>query len=73
MERKEWIYLLGEIVVLVVGHASGDVIDDLGGGGGVVRCSLACAAVPLETSHEATVSGEVHLKDKQTEINTQAP
>ena len=54
-------YLLGEVVVLVVGHAGGHMVDDLGGGGGVVWCGLACAAIPLETSHEATVSGEVHL------------
>lgn len=58
-------YLLGEVVVLVVGHAGGDMVDDLGGGGGVVRRSLACTAIPLETSHEATVSSKVHLKDTQ--------
>lgn len=60
-------YLLGEVVVLVVGHAGGDVVDDLCSGGGVVRRSLACAAIPLETSHEATVSSEVHLSDTHTQ------
>lgn len=59
-------YLLGEVVVLVVGHAGGDVVDDLGSGGGVVRRRLTCTAIPLEPSHEATVSSEVHLRDKHT-------
>lgn len=49
-----------------MGHAGGDVVDDLCGGGGVVRRGLARAAVPLEASHEATVGGEVHLKGKRT-------
>lgn len=49
-----------------MGHAGGDMVNDLGSGGGIVRCSLACTAIPLETSHEATMSGEVHLWDKQT-------
>lgn len=50
-----------------MGHAGGDMINDLSGGGGVVRRSLSCAAIPLETSHEATVSSEVHLWDKRTQ------
>lgn len=57
-------YLLGEVVVLIVGHAGGHVVYDLSGGGGIVWRGLPRAAVPLETSHEAAVSGEVHLKDK---------
>lgn len=65
-------YLLSEVVVLVMRHAGGDMIDDLSSRGGVVRCSLACAAIPLETSHEATVSSEVHLRDKtHTHYNMQ--
>lgn len=50
-----------------MGHAGGDMINDLCGGGGVVRRSLSCAAIPLETSHEATMSSEVHLCDKYTQ------
>lgn len=49
-----------------MGHAGGDVVDDLSRGGGVVRRGLACAAVPLESSHEATVRGEIHLEDTHT-------
>lgn len=63
-------YLLGEVKVLVVGHASGDVVDDLSSGSGVVRRRLACAAVSLKASHEATVSGEVHLIGESTQTNT---
>lgn len=77
-QRKQWkrswnvssqivvCYLLSEVMVLVVGHAGGDVVDDLCSGGGVIRCSLACTAIPLETSHEATVSSEIHLREKHT-------
>lgn len=50
-------------------HAGGDVVYDLGGGGGVVRRGLPSAAVPLEAPHEAAVSGEVHLRDK-VELNS---
>lgn len=45
-----------------MGHAGGDVVYDLRGGGGVVRRGLPRAAVPLEAPHEAAVSGEVHLR-----------
>lgn len=64
-------YLLSEVVVLVMGHAGGDVVDDLCSGGGIVRRSLACTAIPLETSHKATVSREVHLRDKHAQHNMQ--
>lgn len=56
-------YLLGEVMVLVVGHAGGDVVDNLGSRSGVIRCGLSCTAIPLEASHEATVSSEVHLSE----------
>lgn len=59
-------YLLGEVKVLVVGHASGDVVDDLSSGSGVVRSGLACAAISLKASHETTVSGQVHLNGPST-------
>lgn len=58
-------HLLGEVVVLVVGHAGGDVVDDLGGGGGIVRRGLARAAIPLQAAHEAAVSSEVHLRTRR--------
>lgn len=56
-------YLLGEVVILVMRHARGDVVNDLGGGGGIIRCRLTRAAISLQPSHEATVSCEVHLHD----------
>lgn len=62
--QAEVVHLLGEVEVLVVRHASGDVVYDLGGGGGVVRRGLPSAAVPLQAPHEAAVSGEVHLRDE---------
>lgn len=65
-------YLLGEVVVLIVWHAGGNVVDDLSGGGGIVRRSLACATVPLETSHEATVSSEVDLRNTHTHHDMQS-
>lgn len=68
------VYLLGEVVVLVVGHSGGDVVYDLGGGGGIVRRGLPSAAVPLQAPHEAAVSSEVHLRvknvDRQKESGT---
>lgn len=39
------------------------MVNDLGSGGGIIRCSLACTAISLQTSHEATVSCKVHLHD----------
>lgn len=62
-------YLLGQVVVLVVGHAGGDVVDNLGSRGGVVRCGLSCTAIPLEASHEATMSGEIHLSNPHIQIS----
>lgn len=62
-------YLLCEIMVLIVGHASGDMVDDLGSGCGVVRRGLARAAIPLQTSHEATVSGKIDLTHKKPHTN----
>lgn len=56
-------YLLGEVVILVMGHAGGDVVNDFSSGVGIVRCGLACTTIPLQTSHEATVSSEIHLRD----------
>lgn len=66
-------YLLGEVVVLVVRHAGGDVVYDLGGGRGVVRRGLPRAAVPLEAPHEAAVSGEVHLRGQSSNPGVTTP
>lgn len=46
-----------------MGHAGGDMVDNLSGRGGVVRCGLSSTAIALEASHEATVSGKVHLSE----------
>lgn len=54
-------YLLGEVVILVMRHARGDVVNDLSSGGGIIRCRLTRTAISLQPSHEATVSCEVHL------------
>lgn len=59
-------YLLSEVVILVMRHAGGDVVNHLSSGGGIVRCSLACTAISLQTSHEATVSCKVDLQDHVT-------
>ena len=40
--------------------------DGLDGGGGVVGRGQAGATVTLQTAHEATVAGQVHLQEQET-------
>lgn len=65
-----YLYLFGEVLILVRGHASGHVIDDFGRGCGIVRCRLASAVISLKASHEPTVSLEVDLMHNITCIMT---
>ena len=66
-------YLLGEVVVLVRGHARGHVEDHLGGGGGEVGRGHARAVVPLQAAHEAAVTGQVHLETRQSLTSPSPP
>lgn len=55
--------LFSQAVIRVRRHACRHVKDGFHGGGSVVGSCKTCAAIPLESSHEATVRSKVHLRD----------
>lgn len=58
-------YLFGDGVIRVRRHASRHMEDDLHVRGGVVWRCATCAAISLQTTHKATVSGQIHLKERE--------
>lgn len=62
LKQRELSNLFSQAVIRIRRHARRHVKDDFHSGGSVVRCCKTCAAIPLESTHEATVRSEVHLR-----------
>lgn len=55
--------LFSQAVIRIRRHARRHVKDGFHSGGSIVGSCKTCAAIPLESSHEAAVCSEVHLRD----------
>lgn len=67
-KKERTFNLFSQAVIRIRRHACRHVKDGFHSGGSIVRSCETCAAIPLESTHEATVCSEVHLMGEHADV-----